>query len=419
MTDPADRSPTAFRHSTEDAADTTTAEVLAQWANSFDVDQQSTALARRSLVDTVVVAIAGAAEPVVGHARILGEAGQWATAAHVLDFDDLHLPSTSHISAVIVPTVLSVGGRERAYLAGAGAMARLGTMLGWDHYRSGWHSTCTAGAPAAAIAAGVSMGLSADELAHAVALAVSGAGGVQRSFGTDAKSLQVGLAADAGTRAAHLAADGARANLRAVEQWLTLLGGSPAKRVAPEPAVPGGLAVKLYPCCYALQRPIAAMRLVADDVDPSMVSSIRIATPRCTVQPLIDHLPATGLEAKFSLEYALATTLLDSFPTLESFEDAAVNRPEARRLMRSVSVELVDDPATGLLAGSTSVSIGLRDGTWRSATVETPPGAPQKPPSPVELAHKTRACGIAANVERLDFATASEVLRHAIGQKLG
>ena len=148
----------------------------------------------------------------------LSEAGRWAALAHVLDYDDLHLPSTTHIGAVCVPVALasSAGNPSadpaRAYLAGAGVMARLGTALGWRHYSAGWHATCTAGAPGAAVTAAVARGLDADATARAIALAIPGAGGVQRAFGTAAKSLQVGFAAEAGVRAAALVAAGASAS---------------------------------------------------------------------------------------------------------------------------------------------------------------------------------------------------------------
>src|SRR5487761_1241597 len=101
--------------------------------------------------------------------------------------------TSSHISAVCVPAALAAGGDARAYLAGAGVMARLGVALGWSHYASGWHVTCTAGAPAAAVAAAVALGLPPDRIATALALAVPAAGGVQRAFGSSGKALQVGF----------------------------------------------------------------------------------------------------------------------------------------------------------------------------------------------------------------------------------
>jgi 2-methylcitrate dehydratase PrpD len=75
-------------------------------------------------------------------------------------------------------------------------------MLGWEHYSAGWHATCTAGTPAAAVTTAVALGLDAERTATAIALAVPAAGGVQRAFGTAAKPLQVAFAVEAGVRAA-------------------------------------------------------------------------------------------------------------------------------------------------------------------------------------------------------------------------
>jgi 2-methylcitrate dehydratase PrpD len=229
---------------------------LARWAADLNPTDADRDLADRALRDTVAVAVAARAHPVVRTAAELSHPARWAVAGHVLDFDDLHMPSSAHVSVVCVPAVLAVGGDARAYLAAAGVMARFGTALGWSHYSAGWHATCTAGAPAAAVGAGVALGLTTHQLATAMALAIPAAGGVQRAFGTDAKSLQVGFAADAGVRAARLAAAGASADVGAVDSWIELVGGASNNVDLSGPAVPGGLAIKMFPCCYALQRPI-------------------------------------------------------------------------------------------------------------------------------------------------------------------
>src|SRR4051812_49105187 len=155
-----------------------TATVLAEWAVQLSPTAEDLALAQRALLDTSAVALAARGDSLVPVVSGLPDAARWAAISHVLDFDDLHIESTTHISTVVVPVVLAAGGDARAYLAGAGVMARLGSLLGWSHYSSGWHATCTAGAPAAAVAAGVAMGLSVPQLANAMALAVPGAGGV-------------------------------------------------------------------------------------------------------------------------------------------------------------------------------------------------------------------------------------------------
>jgi 2-methylcitrate dehydratase PrpD len=398
---------------------------LAAWAAALAPNDADRRLADRALADTVAVSIAARGAPLLTIAHPLGTAGRLAVAAHLLDYDDLHLPSTSHISAICVPATVAVGGDARAYLAAAGVMARLGSRLGWAHYGAGWHATCTAGAPAAAIAAGIAAGLDVDGLARAIALAVPAAGGNHRAFGTHAKALQVGFAVDAGVRAAALAKAGATVDLETVDAWLALVGAAPepvvdhpdrvgpareagaeqADRVglAPEAAadqaegdaaVPGGLAIKLHPCCYALQRPIAAVRAAVEQAGPltaEAVSAITFSAPEGTLRPLIHDRPSSGLQAKFSLPYAAAAAVLDDSPGLASFTDGAVARPQAQKLLGTVTAH-VTPGGDDLLAGAVVVELSTAAGPVGTAVVEVPPGAPSRPPTEAELARKLRDC---------------------------
>jgi 2-methylcitrate dehydratase PrpD len=401
------------------------ARALAAWAAELRPSEADLELARRSLVDTVAVSLAASGDPLLAIAGSLGPGGRLAVAAHVRDYDDLHLPSTSHISAVCVPAAVAAGGDARSFLAAAGVMARLGSRLGWRHYDRGWHATCTAGAPAAAVAAGVALGLDADGLARAMALAVPAAGGNHRAFGTHAKSLQVGFAVDAGLRAAALAAAGATADPEALDDWIGLLAGpDPVDPVdsADRSAVPGGLAIKLHPCCYALQRPIAAVRAAVAEhgaVDPAEVSSITVTAPEGTLRPLIHDRPRTGLEGKFSIEYAIAATILDDFPGFASFTDDGVQRPQAQALLRRVEVRRV--PGDGdLLIGTVGVQLRTTAGNALTAVIGTPPGAPRLPPTEAEFGAKIADCagGAAADVAALRWATAGEIVPELLAPRV-
>src|SRR6516225_1688167 len=354
---------------------------------------------------------AGPRHPVTRLAAGLPDGARWAVAAHVLDFDDLHMESTSHISALCVPTALSTGGGARGYLAAAGVMARLGTALGWPHYSAGWHATCTAGAPACAAGTAVALGLDPGQIATAIALAIPGAGGVQRAFGTDAKSLQAGVAVDAGIRAARLAAAGAQADWSALDAWLALVGGDPGALDLSGPAVPGGLAIKIYPCCYALHRPISALaELAGEGLDPGAVRRIVLRTPEATVAPLIHHRPDTGLQGKFSLEYAAAAALLDRHPGFASFTDEAVRRPAARRLAGLVETEL-SPGGSWLLDGELAAEVHT-DGEVLQVKQQFPPGAPGRPPAAAELHAKLSDCvaGLDTDPASWTWDDAAEVL---------
>jgi len=386
---------------------------LADWAAAYRPTDADDRVASTALVDTIAVTLAAEADPIVDVTAGMPEPLRWGAIGHVLDFDDVHLPSTSHVSVVCVNAVLAAGGGAREYLAAAGVMARLGAALGWDHYTAGWHATCTAGAPAAAVGAGLALGLDAEGLSRAMALAVPGAGGVRRAFGTSGKSLQVGFAVEAGVRAARLVAAGATADPAALEQWFGLVGGSGAVDVG-GPAVPDGLAVKLHPCCYALQRPIGAVReLRARGVRAEDVERLTVATPESAMTPLIHHDPRTGLEGKFSMEYALATTLLDGFPGMASFTDDAVRRSGARRLVERTELALTPG-GQDILAGDVVVTAALAGGGEETARLRIPPGHPAAPASEDELAAKVAACvgsERAAEVTRLDWPGAAGLLR--------
>jgi 2-methylcitrate dehydratase PrpD len=388
-------------HGSRRRAEASAARALAAWATEFDPSPEDMAMADRSLRDTIAVATAAKEHPLKPLFEQLNEAGRGAATAHVLDFDDLHMTSTAHISAICVPAALATNPCGRPYLAGAGVMARLGTALGWPHYSAGWHATCTAGAPAAAVTAAIAQNLDAEQIATAIALAIPAAGGVQRAFGTASKSLQVGFAADAGVRSAALAANGATADLRAVDDWMRLVNGDPDKLDttdrpavpgADRPAVPGGLAIKMFPCCYALQRPISALKALAERPPAETINRIRVYTPASSLHPLIHARPTTGLEAKFSLEYALAAFLIDGRADFETFSDEAVRRRNVRELMERIEIR-VTSGGEGLLTGELTIEIATQSETFET-TLALPPGAPERPPTHEELREKLEMCGV-------------------------
>lgn len=394
---------------------------LADWAVALQPTDDDLALADRSLKDTVAVALAAREERILSVSASMSEAGRWAVASHILDFDDLHMPTTTHISTVCVPVALAVGGGAADYLAGAGVMARVGMLLGWDHYAAGWHATTTSGALAAAATTAHARGFDAEATARAIALAVPAAGGVQRCFGTDAKSLQVGMAAEAGVRAAELVAAGATAEPAAVDAWLQLVGGQADAMpfaAADDPAVPDGLAIKLYPCCYAIQRPIATVASIAGTVDPASVRRVVVRSPRGTLTPLIHERPQTGLEGKFSVEYAVATALLDEHQGFWSFTDEAVQRPEAQRIIGLVERDL-SEGGEWLLEGEVEVEIHTEPGSGgelgdvHTTTMQFPPGSPQRPPTPEELDRKLADCLRGLDVAPVDITwdAAADLLR--------
>src|SRR5690606_38998749 len=190
--------------------------------------------ARNAFMDTIGVAIPGAAEAATrkvfstvrswgeGPCTVIGSdvrlAAPWAalvngTAAHALDFDDNFDPAKAHASAVLVPAILPLAEQEdtsgpaslEASLAGLPILRRLGQGLNPPPRTRGWHATATVAAGGGAAACAPLLRLGARETAFALSISTSRAGGFMSQFGTSTKPLHAGLAAKAGVLAASLA----------------------------------------------------------------------------------------------------------------------------------------------------------------------------------------------------------------------
>jgi 2-methylcitrate dehydratase PrpD len=111
------------------------------------------------------------------------------------------------------------------------------------------------------------------------------------------------------------------------------------------------------------------------------------------------------------MEYAAATALLDGHPGFGSFTDAAVQRPEAQRLVDLVDVEL-QDGGDWLLAGEFTADVHVGDEV-RSVAEQFPPGSPQRPPTHEELMRKAGECltGTGVDPAALTWSNAGQVLR--------
>src|SRR5262245_30874581 len=196
--------------------------------------------ARRHLLDTVGVMIAGAggdvatrAEavlaavrpagriPVPGRARradLIDAAFLGGTAAHGIELDDGFRQGSVHPGCVVVPAVLALGydrhadGRAlmEAIVAGYEAVIAIGRACHPDLRQRGFHPTAAVGVFGSFAAAGKLRGLSADALANALGLAASSAAGLFAfvNGGGDIKRLHAGHAAREGLQAALLAEQG-------------------------------------------------------------------------------------------------------------------------------------------------------------------------------------------------------------------
>jgi len=104
-----------------------------------------------------------------------------------------------------------------ALVAGIEAECKVGLAVWPEHYDVGWHITSTAGSIGAAVAVGKLLGLSPEQLTHAVGLAATQVVGLRDMFGSHTKSFHPGRAAQAGLLAALLAQRGYTSSAQALE----------------------------------------------------------------------------------------------------------------------------------------------------------------------------------------------------------
>jgi len=398
------------------------------------------AAANDGVIDTLGVALAGTREPVAGLLAAWAgdtgarpEAAVWGTplstgasdaafangvSAHALDFDDSLPSGRGHMSACIVPTVLTFGealaapGREvlAAYAVGIEIAGALGRALGPGHLKRGWHPTATVGTLAATAAAARLAGLDTAGVARAWGVAASQMSGLRRNFGTMTKPFHVGNAARTAIVSVSLTERGLTADGAIFDGDGGVIetygggDGEPVDRILatltdPWDIVDPGNCVKRWPCCYSGHRAIAALYamidehgIVADDVEEIAVSFLPGGDTA-----LLSTDPQTGLEGKFSIEYMAAALLLDGPLTMATFTDPMVQRPEARRLMEKVRrIHIPDERFYSGMTGYNDIAVITKIGRRVEVREDRVPGSRSWPLSAKDRDEKFLDCAAAA-----------------------
>ena len=278
---------------------------------------------------------------------------------------------SGHPSAPVVPALLALVEKEgargadllAALVAGIELECRLAALLGPGHYAAGFHSTATVGAFGAAAACAHLLGLDEERWLHALGIAGTQAAGLKSAFGSMAKPLHAGRAAETGLLAALLARGGFTANpcvLEAPQGFAATHAGGELRTDALD-RLAGRFLVrdtlfKYHAACYLTHAAIEAagslrthhalaperIARVEVRVDPSLLSVCNVAEPR------------TGLEGKFSLRATTAMALRgDDTADPATFTDARMADPGLVCLRDRVAIV----PVAGTGATRTTVTV--------------------------------------------------------------
>jgi 2-methylcitrate dehydratase PrpD len=286
-------------------------------------------------------------------------------AAHVLDYDDVTFDG--HPSAVLVPAIIAQGetvgasGAEllAAYVAGYEVWAELLVREPVPLHQKGWHPTAVRGTVAAAAACAKLRRLSPEQTQTALAIAASMAGGLVANFGSLTKCFQVGRAAQSGVIAARLADAGLTASPDALEHQSGYL---------------------------AAYSPNGQAKL-AESFDPHHKLWHLARQGR-------NHRPKNAFEAKFSMEFAMASSLIARSVGLAQLTDAFVGQPDVQRLIPRVAIETTKETMNGsAFAPSETVAIRTQKGdVFASEPIVHAKGSMQRPLSRGELQVKFDDC---------------------------
>ena len=336
--------------------------------------------ARRHLLDTVGVMIAGAggevatrAEavlaavrppgriPVPGRSRradLIDATFLGGTAAHGIELDDGFRQGSVHPGCVVVPAVLALGYEARisgaklieALVAGYEAEIAIGRACHPDLRQRGFHPAAAVGVFGAVMAAGKLRGLPHQQLANALGIAASSAAGLFAfvNGGADIKRLHAGHASREGLQAALLAEQGIEGPPGVIEAHDGFLQAfafgrdrKPRAIVLP-PKVPFGITdcyIKPYPCCRHIQPAVEALIGILRDENlaPEQVERIDVATYRIAAEHA-----GTGWDdfasAQLSFPYLLGLALKFRGIKFEHFEAAVRRNPEFAAIARKISI---------------------------------------------------------------------------------
>lgn len=339
---------------------------------------------------------------------------------HADDFDDTQLAIArdrvygllTHPTAPVLPASFAVAeahglsGKQMmaAYFAGVEVETKIAEAISPRHYVDGFHSTGTCGSFGSVAASAKLRQLNLEQTICAFGIAGAEAAGLRENFGTMTKPFQAGHAAENGVAAADLAGLGWTAApqiLDAPRGFFHAYGGSfdiaaiQNKLGNPWSFAEPGVSLKPYPSGSLTHPAMTAMlRLIQKyDITAHDVEKVDVGTNQNMPNALIHHLPKTGLQAKFSMEFCIAVLLLERKATLTQFSDAYVNRPEVQEMVSRVNfyVDTIAEKA-GYDKMTSLVTVHLKNGQSVTDRADFAKGSPADPMTMEEVNTKFRGC---------------------------
>lgn len=312
---------------------------------------------------------------------------------HVIEYDDGHKLGIAHPGAIVIPTALAVGEKFNmsgkdfilSVICGYEMMIRLAISVNPSHYKF-FHTTGTCGAIAASVTSSKLMGLSLDKLENAIGISGTMSSGLIESFGTDAKTVNVGNACQSGVLASQLAEKG-------LTGAINVIGGDKGFFKAMSDEEDFSLCTKdlgkellidtaFYKSHASCGHTHPSLDMIIDilgthDFDIYDIESIKVSTFKVAVDLTGTFKNDTISNAKFSIPYCIATALVFGKVTYEEFTVENLTNDKITYLKDKILVvEDVSSTDNFPKERKTTITIEFKDHKKIKKTIFMPVGNP-------------------------------------------
>ena len=333
-------------------------------------------------------------------ALINGTAGTW------LELDEGNQFARGHAGIHVVPAVLAIG--EEREISGKKLLTAL--VLGYEiacrigiasKLRMTMHPHGSWGTIGGAVAVGKLMNVNVDQMKTLINIASSMTLATSRKTmleGGTVRNLYAGVSGYMGILAYYLLKSGFTGEADGIG---SVYGGVVSDSFSPQIMVDelGSRYeitmnyFKQYACCRYNHSSLDALYRIMSQrkdgkLDPKNIESIKVETYSLAAQ-LCDKAPENMLAAKFSVPFAIATTIIHGHSGVESFLPDKVGRPEIESLSSRIEVEEKQEFTQMMPSRRPScVTVRLKDGTTFTETVYISKGDIEDPYSTDELETK-------------------------------
>jgi 2-methylcitrate dehydratase PrpD len=361
-----------------------------------------------------------------GKSSVLHAALVNGASSHIVELDDIHKASIIHAATVVIPAALAIAEwKERsgkdlllAVALGYEVCYRVGEAVSPSHYYY-WHNTATCGTFGAAAAAAKLLGLSEEQIVHALGNAGTQAAGLWEFIedGAMSKQLHPGKAAMNGVLAALLAEKGFTGAQRIFEGRRGFFEAMADKYDASK--MTEGLgntfkilenSFKIHASCRHTHPAMDLAKLLRNEknIRPDEIRNIHVKAYQDVLNITDNPNPQTVYASKFSLQYCVALAFATGNTSLPDFNEDALHDQTIRNLMTKVCVTMDPDvQAAYPEKWGSKLEVELTNGEVVVLTTDYPKGDPENPVSSDELIDKFRVLTAALPQEETEhFLTA-------------